>query len=213
MRIPDRPPRLAGYQAWRDTSRAPTRRGAPPVLDRTAARAAQRDRTGERVTGTGSRTRRGHRQLDRPRHRWAPWHERRHGGLLARALRRDRLPGEADGDADGRRWWWQTDIDAFYAAHLEVRAATFTEIDRTGHPRYVLTAPQAAKVLGYKNHHGLPDKLLPTRTRPTSYRATDSAPLVPGNRLGLRRRSCRECWTRRAAPVCLPIAQLRASGE
>jgi hypothetical protein len=108
----------------------------------------------------GSRTRRGRRQLDRP-------------GIAARLgvsaatvdywhLHRDEtgFAAKADTDADGRDWWWQTDIDAFYAAHLEARAATFTEIDRAGDPRDLLTAPQAAHVLGYKNHRSLPDELL-----------------------------------------------------
>jgi hypothetical protein len=108
----------------------------------------------------GSRTRRGRRQLDRP-------------GIAERVgvsaatvdywhLHRDEtgFPIKADTDADGRDWWWRKDIDTFYTAHLEDRATTFTEIDRTGNPRDLLTAPQAAKVLGYKNHRSLPDELL-----------------------------------------------------
>jgi hypothetical protein len=108
----------------------------------------------------GSRTRRGRRQLDRP-------------GIANRVgvsaatvdywhLRRDEtgFPLKADTDVDGRDWWWQQDIDAFYTAHLEARATTFTEIDRTGDARDLLTAPQAAHILGYKNHRSLPDELL-----------------------------------------------------
>jgi hypothetical protein len=108
----------------------------------------------------GSRTRRGRRQLDRPgiAERFAVstatvdyWH-----------LRRDEngFPAKADTDAHGRDWWWQKEIDAFHAAHLAARAASFTAVDRTGDPRDLLTAPQAAGVLGYKNHRSLPDDLL-----------------------------------------------------
>src|SRR5262249_43152782 len=77
-------------------------------------------------------------------------------------LRRDEtgFPAKADTDADGRDWWWQKDIDTFHAAHLATRAASFTEVDRTPNPRDLLTAPQAARVLGYKNHRSLPDELL-----------------------------------------------------
>src|SRR5204862_565025 len=51
-------------------------------------------------------------------------------------------------------------IDTFYADHLAERAATFTRVDRAGNGRDLLTAPQAAEVLGYKNHRSLPDELL-----------------------------------------------------
>ncbi len=70
------------------------------------------------------------------------------------------FPVQADTDPDGRDWWWQADIDTFHAEHLAARAAKFTRVDRTGDPRDLLTAPQAAKVLGYKNHRSLPDELL-----------------------------------------------------
>src|SRR5262249_42489693 len=70
------------------------------------------------------------------------------------------FPTKADTDTDGRDWWWQADIDAFYAYHLAERAAKLTAVDRVGHPRDLLTAPQAAKALGYKNHRSLPDELL-----------------------------------------------------
>jgi hypothetical protein len=108
----------------------------------------------------GSRTRRGRRQLDRP------GIARRTGVSAATVdywhLHRDEtgFPGKADTDPEGRDWWWQKDIEAFHTAHLEARAATFTEVDRTGNPRDLLTAPQAARVLGYKNHRSLPDELL-----------------------------------------------------
>lgn len=70
------------------------------------------------------------------------------------------FPIKADTDSDGRDWWWQADIDAFYARHLAERSAKLTQVDRSGHPRDLLTAPQAAQVLGYKNHRSMPDELL-----------------------------------------------------
>ena len=108
----------------------------------------------------GSRTRRGRRQLDRrgiaERLAVSPatvnhWHLRRH---------ETGFPAKADTDADGRDWWWQKDIDTFHTAHLAARAASFTAVDRSGNPRDLLTAPQAARVLGYTNHRSLPDRLL-----------------------------------------------------
>src|SRR6266571_3680278 len=113
----------------------------------------------------GSRTRHRRRQLDR-------------AGIAARTglsiatvdrwhLKRAEtgFPDKADTDADGRDWWWQSDIDAFHAAHLAARAATFTHVDRSGNPRDLLTAPQTAQVLGYKNHRSLPDELLDSPDR------------------------------------------------
>jgi predicted DNA-binding transcriptional regulator AlpA len=70
------------------------------------------------------------------------------------------FPAKANTDSDGRDWWWQADIDAFHTRHLAERAAKFTAVDRSGHPGDLLTAPQAAQVLGYKNHRSLPDELL-----------------------------------------------------
>lgn len=70
------------------------------------------------------------------------------------------FPAKADTDRTGRDWWWQHDIDAFRTAHLADRAAQFTRIDRTGDPADLLTAPQAARVLGHATHRSLPDELL-----------------------------------------------------
>ncbi len=75
------------------------------------------------------------------------------------------FPVKADTDPDGRDWWWQADIDTFHAEHLAERAARFTRVDRSGDPRDLLTAPQAAQVLGYKDHRSLPDELLHTPDR------------------------------------------------
>ncbi|MBO0869368.1 MAG: hypothetical protein J2P15_12455 [Micromonosporaceae bacterium] len=77
-------------------------------------------------------------------------------------LRRARtgFPDKADTDPDGRDWWWKEDIDTFHTEHLARRAATLTHVDRRGDPDDLLTAPHAAKVLGYRNHRSLPDQLL-----------------------------------------------------
>ena len=52
------------------------------------------------------------------------------------------------------------DIDAFHVHHLAERAARFITVDRSGHPRDLLIAPQAAEVLSYCNDRSLPDELL-----------------------------------------------------
>src|SRR2546430_14898569 len=72
------------------------------------------------------------------------------------------FPAKADTDTDGRDWWWQAEIDAFYTRHLAERATKFTQVDRTGHSRDLLTAPQAATVLGHRNTRHRPDGLLHT---------------------------------------------------
>ena len=70
------------------------------------------------------------------------------------------FPTKADTDHDGRDWWWQDDIDAFLLAHLADRAAQYTPLDRHGDPGDLLNGPQAAKVLGYRDHRSLPVYLL-----------------------------------------------------
>ncbi|MGH3947524.1 MAG: hypothetical protein ACRDSE_00130 [Pseudonocardiaceae bacterium] len=70
------------------------------------------------------------------------------------------FPEVAHSDTDGRQWWWKSEVEAFHSVHLAARAATFTRVNRSGEPDDLLTAPQAAKVLGYKNHRSLPDLLL-----------------------------------------------------
>jgi hypothetical protein len=68
-------------------------------------------------------------------------------------------PTPSTTDTDGRDWWWLADIDTFHTEHLAARTATFTHVDRRGKPNDLLTAPQAAKVLGYKDHRSLPPML------------------------------------------------------
>jgi predicted DNA-binding transcriptional regulator AlpA len=108
----------------------------------------------------GSRTRQRRRQLDR-----AGIAERTGMSTATvdrwyRHRTRTGFPDKADTGLDGRDWWWQADIDAFHTVHLAARASAFTRVDRSGDPRDLLTAPQAAQVLGYKNHRSLPDDLI-----------------------------------------------------
>jgi hypothetical protein len=71
-----------------------------------------------------------------------------------------RFPAKAATDPAGRDWWWEQDITTFWAHHLAARAAGFTTVDRRGDPHDLLTAPQAARVLGYRSHRNLPHLLL-----------------------------------------------------
>jgi hypothetical protein len=70
------------------------------------------------------------------------------------------FPEKASTDSDGRDWWWRDDIDTFHTAHLAARAAQFTRINRHGGPDDLLNGPQAAKILGYKDHRSLPVYLM-----------------------------------------------------
>lgn len=78
------------------------------------------------------------------------------------------FPDKAETDTTGRRWWWLDDITTFYTVHLAARAAAYTTIDRNGDPDQLLTAPQAARVLGYKDHRSLTPALRehPDHTEP-----------------------------------------------
>ncbi len=120
---------------------------------------APRPTNSGKITGMGERTANGRIQVDRPgihalTGAAAPTVDR---WYLQRAL--TGFPEKAATDADGRDWWWLTDIDAFREEHLAARAARFTHVDRRGQPDDLLTAPQAAKVLGYKDHRSLPSVL------------------------------------------------------
>jgi hypothetical protein len=107
-----------------------------------------------------TRTRRGRAQLDRAG-------IRAFTGASAATINRwhhhrveTGFPAAAESDRDGRQWWWRTDIRDFHARHLATRAGSFTRLDRTGNPDELLTAPQAAKILGYIDHRSLPRLLL-----------------------------------------------------
>jgi hypothetical protein len=69
------------------------------------------------------------------------------------------FPAPAHTAPDGRLWWWRTDIDAFHTAYRTARRATFTPVDRTGNPHELLTAPHAARILGYANHRSITAEL------------------------------------------------------
>jgi hypothetical protein len=87
------------------------------------------------------------------------------------------FPPPADTDPDGKLWWWADDIDAFTGTHRAALARRFTTIDRTGDPHDLLTPPQAAPVLGYKDHRSIPKAL---RARP------DHVERLPSGRLRRR---------------------------
>lgn len=70
------------------------------------------------------------------------------------------FPDIATTDSTGRQWWWADGIDAFHAAYRAGRAAAYTTPDRAGDPHELLTAPQVAQVLGYRNHRSLTRQLL-----------------------------------------------------
>lgn len=58
-----------------------------------------------------------------------------------------------------RRWWWTDEVDRFLAARVASRRRRLTTVDRSGDPDDLLTAAQAARVLGYRSSN-LPDDFL-----------------------------------------------------
>jgi hypothetical protein len=90
--------------------------------------------------------------------------------------------------------------DAFYTRHLAARAAKLTTVDRSGHPRDLLTAPQAAKVLGYKATAACPTNCCTTLTRPKSYPAAGCAATGTGGALALIDNVRQSYRPRRLAP-------------
>lgn len=57
---------------------------------------------------------------------------------------------------DGRReWYWRDEIIEFRHSYQHRRGDTFTTVNRRGHPGDLLTAPEAARVLGYRDHRSL----------------------------------------------------------
>lgn len=63
-------------------------------------------------------------------------------------------------DGDGRQWFRLDEVAAFWSRYQADRAAAFTTVDRGGDPDDLLTAPQAARVLGYKDHRSLTPALV-----------------------------------------------------
>ncbi|MGH3680096.1 MAG: hypothetical protein ACRDT2_07575, partial [Natronosporangium sp.] len=79
---------------------------------------------------------------------------------------------------EGRHQWYRHDqITTFWHAHQNRRASTYTRVDRRGHPDDLLSAPEAARVLGYRDHRSLTTVL---RARP------DVAERLPSGRLRRR---------------------------
>jgi len=114
----------------------------------------------ERITGMGERIRNGRTQIDKAGVRAYVGAGASTVNLWHRACGTSGFPKPAETDDDGRAWWWLDDIKTFWTAHLTARAALFTRADHRGEPDDLLSAPQAAKILGYKDHRSLPDALI-----------------------------------------------------
>lgn len=69
------------------------------------------------------------------------------------------FPPVCDTSDDGRHWFWEKDITAFWTHHQAAKQAQLTPVDRSGDPDELVTAPEAAKILGYKSHRNLPPAL------------------------------------------------------
>lgn len=54
-----------------------------------------------------------------------------------------------------RQWYWHDQIVTFWRSYHQHRAGTYTRVDRRGHPDDLLSAPEAARVLGYRDHRSL----------------------------------------------------------
>jgi hypothetical protein len=70
------------------------------------------------------------------------------------------FPDWVETDDEGRQWFWRDEVSAFWTRYQADRATAFTTVDRSGEPNDLLTAPQAARVLGYKDHRSLTPALL-----------------------------------------------------
>jgi len=70
------------------------------------------------------------------------------------------FPDLAMVDQSGRQWWWQDEVQTFQTRYRAARASGLTSVDRSGDPDELLTAPQAARVLGYRSHRNLTRQLL-----------------------------------------------------
>jgi hypothetical protein len=70
------------------------------------------------------------------------------------------FPEVCDTDAAGRQWFWQTEITAFWNRHQTAKASALTTVDRTGDPGELVTAPQAATILGYRHRDNLPPAII-----------------------------------------------------
>lgn len=74
-----------------------------------------------------------------------------------------RPPATVEEAATNRRqkwWWWLDEADTWMREFEDRKQAALTSVDRSGDPDEFLTAPQAARVIGYSSHRGLPAELL-----------------------------------------------------
>lgn len=81
-------------------------------------------------------------------------------GLWYRDRPRTGFPDVAEVGPHGRQWYWLHEVRAFWTRHQAGRAATFTPVNRAGHPDDLVGAPEAAQILGYRHRRSLPKLLL-----------------------------------------------------
>lgn len=67
---------------------------------------------------------------------------------------------EASDDRRRRWWWWVDEADRWMQKFEDRKQAALSSVDRTGDPDELLTAPVAARVIGYASHRNLPADLL-----------------------------------------------------
>lgn len=67
---------------------------------------------------------------------------------------------EAITDRRQKWWWWLDEADDWMRGFDERKRAALTVVDRSGDPDELVTAPVAARVIGYASHRGLPPGLL-----------------------------------------------------
>lgn len=75
----------------------------------------------------------------------------------------DQPPATIEEAATNRRqkwWWWLDEADDWMRGFDERKRAALTIVDRSGDPDELVTAPIAARVIGYTSHRGLPPDLL-----------------------------------------------------
>lgn len=78
-------------------------------------------------------------------------------------IAKDHPPATISGATTDRRrkwWWWLDEADHWMQEIEDRKRATLTRVDRSGDPEELVTAPVAARVIGYSSHRNLPGDLL-----------------------------------------------------
>lgn len=70
------------------------------------------------------------------------------------------FPEPLEIDHDGRHWYPQTEISKFWKRHQAALHDRLPNIDRSGDPEELVTAPQAARILGLADRNSLHKDLL-----------------------------------------------------